>query len=94
MIKSRGYRIEIGEIESALSNHPQIKNAIVMPVPDELIGNRIAAVVVPFSQKNIRKEDIIKYCSKQLPKYMMPEIIEFRDSLPTTLSGKIVCLGR
>jgi len=89
MIKSRGYRIEIGEIETVLSNHPQVKTAVVIPLPDELIGNRIAAVIVPFSQNGIKKEDILKYCSKLLPKYMIPEIIEFKETLPTISSGKI-----
>jgi amino acid adenylation domain-containing protein len=89
MIKSRGYRIEIGEIETVLCNHPQIKNAVVVPIPDELIGNRISVLIVPVTPDKIEKEDILKYCSKQLPRYMIPEIIEFRDSLPTTSSGKV-----
>ena len=89
MIKSRGYRIEIEEIETVLCNHPEIKNAVVIPIPDELIGNRISAFIVPLTPGNIDKEDILKYCSKHLPKYMIPEIIEFRDALPTTSSGKV-----
>jgi len=89
MIKSRGYRIEIGEIENVLCNHPQIKNAVITPIPDELIGNRILATVVPKTIGLIEKEDILRYCIKILPKYMVPEIIEFRDSLPTTSSGKV-----
>jgi amino acid adenylation domain-containing protein len=89
MIKSRGYRIEIGEIETVLCNHPEIKNAVVIPVADELIGNRISALIVPFSPDKITKDDVFKYCFAQLPKYMVPENIEFRDSLPTTSSGKV-----
>ena len=89
MVKSRGYRIEIDEIEIALNSHHGIEKVAVIPVPDDLIGNRIAAIVVPFNQNNPKKEDIIKYCSERLPKYMIPEIIKFRDSLPTTSSGKI-----
>lgn len=89
MIKSRGYRIEIGEIETTLSSHPDIKNAVVIPIPDELIGNRISVIVVPLTPGRLKKDDIIRYCSRQLPKYMIPELIAFRDSLPTTSSGKI-----
>ncbi len=89
MIKSRGYRIEIGEIETVLCNHPEIKNAVVIPIPDELIGNRISVIVVPLTPGKIEKEDILQCCSKQLPRYMIPEIIEFRDSLPATSSGKV-----
>jgi amino acid adenylation domain-containing protein len=89
MIKSRGYRIEIGEIESALCNHPEVKNAVVIPIADDLIGNRISAIVVPFRPGSITKADILKHCSTRLPKYMIPEAIEFRDSLPATSSGKV-----
>jgi acyl-coenzyme A synthetase/AMP-(fatty) acid ligase len=89
MIKSRGYRIELGEIETAIVNHEQVKNSVVIAIPDELIGNRIAAVIVPLSKGTIRKEDIIRYCATRLPRYMIPEIIEFRDSLPMTSSGKV-----
>jgi acyl-coenzyme A synthetase/AMP-(fatty) acid ligase len=89
MIKSRGYRIEIGEIETVLCNHPDIKNAVVVPIPDELIGNRLSVIVEPLTPGKITKDDIVKYCSVRLPKYMIPEMIEFRDSLPTTSSGKV-----
>jgi amino acid adenylation domain-containing protein len=89
MIKSRGYRIEIGEIETVLCNHPEIKSAVVIPIPDELIGNRISAIVVPLNPGSIGKVDILRYCSKQLPRYMVPEIIEFCNSLTATSSGKV-----
>jgi amino acid adenylation domain-containing protein len=89
MIKSRGYRIEIGEIESVLCNHPEVKTAVVIPIPDDFIGNRISAVVVPLTPSRITKSDVLKHCSTRLPKYMIPEIIEFRDSLPATSSGKV-----
>lgn len=89
MIKSRGYRIEIGEIETVLCNHPDVKQAVVIPIPDELIGNRILAYVVPLVPDKIKKDDLLKYCFAQLPKYMMPESIEIRASFPMTSSGKI-----
>jgi amino acid adenylation domain-containing protein len=89
MIKSRGYRIELGEIEAVLCGHLEIKSAVVIPIPDELIGNRISAIVVPVSPGGIAKDRVLQYCAQHLPKYMVPEIIEIRDSLPTTSSGKI-----
>jgi acyl-coenzyme A synthetase/AMP-(fatty) acid ligase len=89
MIKSRGYRIEIGEIETVLCNHPEIKNAVVIPIPDELIGNRLSVIVVPMTPGKLTKEDVYRHCFSQLPKYMIPEIVEFRDSVPTTSSGKV-----
>jgi len=88
MIKSRGYRIEIGEIETALSAHPGVKTAVVVPIPDDLIGNRITAVVVASGKQAVRKEELMKFCGERLPKYMIPEVIEFQDVLPMTSSGK------
>jgi acyl-coenzyme A synthetase/AMP-(fatty) acid ligase len=89
MIKSRGYRIEIGEIETVLCNHPEIENAVILPIPDELIGNRLAAIIVPSSPDKISKDEVLRHCFAQLPKYMVPECVEFRDSLPMTSSGKV-----
>jgi amino acid adenylation domain-containing protein len=89
MIKSRGYRIEVGEIETVLSNHSAIRNVVVIPIPDEFIGNRISVIVVPMEPGGVSKEEILRYCSQQLPKYMVPEMVEFRDMLPTTSSGKV-----
>ena len=79
MIKSRGYRIEIGEVETVLCTHPEIKNAVVLPIPDELIGNRLTAIVVPSSPNKISQDDVLRHCFVQLPKYMIPETIEFRE---------------
>ena len=89
MIKSRGYRIEIGEIENVLCSHPEIKNAVVIPIPDELIGNRLLAVIEPLMIGKITRDDVLKYCMVQLPKYMVPETVQFYDSLPMTSSGKV-----
>ncbi len=89
MVKSRGYRIELEEVESVLSGHPRVKRAVVVPIPDELIGNRIVAVVMPEGAAAPEKEDLLRHCAASLPKYMIPESIDFRDSLPTTSTGKI-----
>jgi amino acid adenylation domain-containing protein len=89
MIKSRGYRIEIGEIETVLCSHPAINKAVVIPIPDELIGNRLLAVVEPLAMDQLTRDDVLKYCMMQLPKYMVPETVRFYDSLPMTSSGKV-----
>jgi amino acid adenylation domain-containing protein len=89
MIKSRGYRIEIGEIEAVLRSHPEIRNAVVIPVPDDLIGNRLSAYIVEEPDSAVTKQDLVVYCSRQLPKYMIPETFLFRTFLPKTASGKI-----
>lgn len=89
MIKSRGYRIELGEIETALYSHVDIKEAVAIAVPDELITNRIEAFIVPLRSNSLTKIELEKYLFSKIPHYMMPETIEFHDSLPKTSTGKI-----
>jgi amino acid adenylation domain-containing protein len=89
MIKSRGYRIELGEIEAALYGHTGVKEAAVIALPDELVGNRIKAFVVPLKMNGLSVKELQSYCSQKLPRYMVPEIIEFMDGLPKTSTGKV-----
>ena len=89
MVKSRGYRIELGEIEAALYTHAQVKEAAVVTIPDDLIGNRIKAFVVPVPGNNLSRQDLDAHCSQVLPRYMLPESFEFCNELPKTSTGKI-----
>ena len=89
MVKSRGYRIELGEIETVLYSHPDVKEAAVVAVPDDLVGNRINAFVVLDGVSRVSSAMIQSFCMKRLPKYMVPELIELREKLPKTSTGKI-----
>lgn len=89
MIKSRGYRIEIGEIEAAIYSHPDVKEAAVIALPDDLIGNRIKAVLALQNGKTLSAADVRMFCSEKVPKYMIPELVEFREQLPKTSTGKV-----
>jgi acyl-coenzyme A synthetase/AMP-(fatty) acid ligase len=93
MIKSRGYRIELGEIESALLSHPGVREAAAIAVPDELVGNRIKAIVAAHASESIEAAELQQYCAQRIPKYMIPEFIEFRESLPRTSTGKLDRVG-
>ncbi len=87
MIKSRGYRIEIGEIEAALYSHPEIEEAAVIPIPDDEIGNRIKAFIV--SKNGLKATKLQAHCAARVTKYMVPHTFEFLDALPKTSTGKI-----
>jgi acyl-coenzyme A synthetase/AMP-(fatty) acid ligase len=89
MIKSRGYRIELGEIESALYGHTGVKEAAVVAIPDDLIGNRIKAFVAPLERNGLTEKELQEFCSQRLPRYMVPERIELWDELPKTSTGKV-----
>jgi len=89
MIKSRGYRIELGDVEAALYRHPSVKEAVVLPIPDEQIGHSLRAVVVPSESDRVSKGDLVAHCAQILPKYMIPQEFDLRDFLPKTSTGKI-----
>jgi acyl-coenzyme A synthetase/AMP-(fatty) acid ligase len=87
-IKTRGYRVELGEIESALHGHAGVAEAVVVAIPDEEIGHRLRAFVVPRAPAPDAAA-LKDHCARTLPRYMVPEFIDFRDVLPRTASGKI-----
>lgn len=89
MIKSRGYRIELGEIECVLYSHPAVETAAAVPVPDEQFGNLIKAVVVLKKGAEASEGELKTHCLTRLPRYMVPDVIESREVLPRTSSGKI-----
>jgi amino acid adenylation domain-containing protein len=93
MIKSRGYRIELGEIESALLSHPGVREAAAIAVPDEVVGNRIKAIVAAHQPGSLQAAELQQHCGTRIPKYMIPEFIEFRESLPKTSTGKVDRVG-
>jgi amino acid adenylation domain-containing protein len=88
-VKSRGYRIELGEIESALLSHAAVEEAAAVAIPDEEIGARIRVFVSTHNGNSVTPADLQKYCATRIPKYMVPEQIEMRDTLPKTSTGKV-----
>jgi amino acid adenylation domain-containing protein len=89
MVKVRGYRVELGEVEATLYRHPAIREAAVLPVPDELLGSRLRAVVTADGAANLTRENVLDHCRQWLPGYMVPDIIEVREALPRTSTGKV-----
>ena len=88
MIKKRGYRIELGEIEAALYRHPAIKEAAVLAFPDE----ENVPVKAFASARNGSKLSIIelkRFCSENLPLYMVPDLFCFLEALPKTSTDKV-----
>jgi amino acid adenylation domain-containing protein len=86
-IKSRGYRIELGEVETVLLGHPAVREAAVVPVPDEAIGHRLVGYVA--ADQPLDPLDLKRHCATALPRYMVPASITVEPSLPHTSTGKI-----
>jgi long-chain acyl-CoA synthetase len=91
LIKFKGYSVFARHVEEVLCQHPQIKTAGVVGVPDPKVGNIIKAYVVLESEARgkLSEEDIFSYCKENLAHYKVPKIIEFRGELPKTDVGKV-----
>jgi amino acid adenylation domain-containing protein len=89
MVKTRGYRVELGEVEAALYQHPAIHEAVVLPVPDELLGSRLRAVISTDAAGGLTREQVLEHCRRLLPGYMVPDVVEFCQALPRTSTGKV-----
>lgn len=89
MVKSRGYRIELGEIETVLYSHPDVTEAAVVAIPDEELTNRLQAFVVCAPGGSLTVDALQRYCHDRIPRYMVPELVVFRDALPKTSTGKV-----
>ena len=88
-VKTRGYRVELGEIEAALHRHPAVDEAVALAVPDPEVTNRLRAVVVLKAGASADPADLQQFIALEIPRYMVPESIEFRSALPRTSSGKV-----
>ena len=91
LIKHKGYSVFARHVEEVLFQHPQIKAAGVVGVPDPKVGNVIKAYVVLESEARgkVSEEEIIEFCRKNLAHYKVPQIVEFRGELPKTDVGKV-----
>ena len=92
MIISSGYNVYPGQIENILDAHEKVQMSCVIGVPDSYRMQKVKAFVklVPGTENPDQvREELMDYCRKNIAKYAMPYEIEFRDSLPTTLVGKV-----
>lgn len=93
LIKASGFNIFPREVEEILLLHPAVQEAAVIGIPHEYRGETVAALIVlkpGFEPSQATREDILAYCKKQLTPYKVPKLIEFRESLPKTLIGKVL----
>lgn len=89
MIKKRGYRIELGEIEAGLYRHPAVKEAAVIALSDDEHGVRVKAFLSCKEENPPSLIELKRFCTEQLPIYMVPDLFAFRDVLPKTSTDKI-----
>lgn len=90
LIKSGGYRIGAGEIEGALLEHPAVAEVAVTGRPDEDLGERIVAWVVPEPGHNATADELAEHVATLLTNHKRPREVYFLDELPRNAMGKVM----
>jgi 2-furoate---CoA ligase len=90
MIISGGENVHPLEVEDVLAGHPRVAEAAVVGVPDERLGQRVVAVVVPDGELTAEELDAICLSSEALARFKRPREYRFVESLPKSPSGKIL----
>ena len=90
MIIAGGYNVYPRDVEEVLYQHPQVLEAAVAGMTDAYRGETVKAYVVLKPGQAATADDIIAFCRERLAAFKVPRIVEFRDSLPKTMIGKIL----
>ncbi len=88
LIKSGGYRVGAGEIETSLLGHPGVQEAAVVGLPDEDLGQRIVAFVV--GSADLTPDELIRYVAQELSIHKRPREVRIVDALPRNAMGKVL----
>jgi acyl-coenzyme A synthetase/AMP-(fatty) acid ligase len=90
MVKIRGYRVEPGEVETALEKHSAVRQAAVLAVEDPRMGKVLRAfVAVRADVTGVDERSLRSFLAEELPAYMVPERVVCLDELPRTVTGKM-----
>lgn len=90
LIIAGGYNIYPRDIDEVLFQHPKILKACAVGIPDQHRGETIKAFVVLKEGETATEQEIIDYCQEKLAAYKVPKSVEFRESLPETMVGKVL----
>lgn len=92
MIVTSGYNVYPSQLENILEQHPAVHRSCVIGVPDDYKMQKVKAFVVledGYTDSPELQEQLMAHCRANIAKYAMPYMIEVRESLPTTLVGKV-----
>lgn len=88
-IRRRGENISSYEVEGIVKNHPDVVEAAAVGVPSDVGEDEILLVAVTRAGRDLSAESLLEYCARELPYFMVPRYIEFREKLPRTPTEKI-----
>lgn len=89
MVKKRGYRVELGEIEAGLYRHPAVREAAVIALSEENGVRVMAFLSCKEAENRPSLIELKRFCAENLPGYMVPDLFAFREVLPKTSTDKI-----
>jgi long-chain acyl-CoA synthetase len=90
MIIRGGFNVYPREIEEVLMTHPDVSLVAVVGVPNDSHGEEVKAYVIRVSGATVTEEELVAWSRETMAAYKYPRIVEFRDALPMTATGKIL----
>ncbi len=90
MVIVAGYNVYPREIDDVLAEHPKIKEAVAVGVKDPSRGESIKAYIVLHENCTMTRAEVVAFCRSKMATYKIPRQVEFRDSLPKTIVGKVL----
>lgn len=90
MIIAGGFNVYPREVEEPLYEHPSIKEAVAVGLPDPYRGETVKVYIVLKEGERATEQEIIDFCKQRMAKHKVPTLVEFRQELPKTLVGKVL----
>lgn len=95
VINAAGFKVWPREVEEVLYQHPSVRLAAVLGIPDDYRGETVKAVVAlreghDFATEDSARADLLAFCHRHLANYKVPRIVDFRDELPVSAAGKVL----
>jgi acyl-CoA synthetase (AMP-forming)/AMP-acid ligase II len=84
-----GFNVHPREVEDRLQAHPAVLEAVVVGLPDDVLGERVCACIMPVEGAIVTGQEIKDWCRGALADYKVPDLVRFFDAFPLTGSGKI-----
>ena len=90
MIITGGFNTYPREVEEPLYEHPKVKEAVAVGLPDSYRGETVKVYIVLKEGQSATEQEILDFCKQRMAKYKVPTLVEFRRELPKTLVGKVL----
>jgi long-chain acyl-CoA synthetase len=90
MIVRGGFNVYPREIEEIIMTHPDVSLVAVVGVPHASRGEEVKAFVIRNSGSHLTEDELVDWCKKRMASYKYPRLVEFREGLPMTSTGKIL----